>query len=202
VAESGKPSAYRAYLEKFPNGQYASQARTLVAQAEKSQGAPLLRNSAASPGGFSFSEEEAKMDRATAAGRELAFQQAVASLNCPPARRNARVKLALDEPKGGLFTQALGQRLRQAGMKVGAGGDYVVKGTVSAQANPHRLLRVNELALNAAVTMSTPAGREVASSLSREESYAAADVTGAYNELVQVQASEVATQLLTQMCQP
>jgi hypothetical protein len=204
VAESGKPSAYRAYLEKFPNGQHAPQARSLIAQAEKSQGAQanLLRNSAASPGGFSFSEEEAKMDRATAAGRELAFQQTVASLNCPPARRNGRVKLALDEPKGGLFTQALGQRLRQAGMKVGAGGDYVVKGTVSAQANPHRLLRVNELALNAAVTMSTPSGREVASSLSREESYAATDVTGAYNELVQVQASEVATQLLTQMCQP
>ena len=202
VAESGKPSAYRAYLEKFPNGQHASQARTLVAQAEKAPGsqANLLRNSAASPGGFSFSEEEAKMDRNTAAGRELAFEQVVASLNCPPARRNARVKLALDEPKGGLFTQALGQRLRQAGMKVGTGGDYVVKGTVSALANPHRLLRVNELALNAAVTMNTSSGREVASSLSREESYAATDVTGAYNELVQVQASEVATQLVTQLC--
>jgi hypothetical protein len=213
VAESGKPSAYRAYLEKFPNGQHAPQARTLIAQADKSPQPPvstgsgrssgdLLHNSAAGPAGFSFSEEEAKMDRGSAAGREVAFQQLVASLNCPPARRNARVKLSLDEPKGGLFTQALGARLRQAGMKVGPGGDYVVKGTVSALANPHRLLRVNEVAVNAAVTMSTPAGREVASSLSREESYAATDVTGAYNELVQVQASEVATQLMTQMCRP
>jgi hypothetical protein len=204
VAESGKPSAYRAYLEKFPNGQYASQARTLVAQAEKAAPAQGLgrSNSAASPAPFSFSEEEAKMDRATPAGRDQAFQQAVESLNCPPARRNARVKLALDERKGGRVTQALGARLRQAGMKVGAGGDYVVKGTVSALASPHRLLRVNELALNAAVTMATPTGREVASSLSREESYAATDVTGAYNELVQVQASAVATQLLSQLCKP
>jgi hypothetical protein len=209
VAESGKPSAYRAYLDKFPNGQHAAQARTLIAQADKAgpaaatsgqRSADPLRNSAAGPAGFSFSEEEAKMDRATPAGREAAFEQAMAALQCAPARRNGRVKLALDEPRGGLFTQALGARLRQAGMKVGPGGDYVVKGTVSALANPHRLLRVNEIAVNAAVTMSTPAGREVASTLSREESYAATDVTGAYNELVQVQASDVAKALVTQLC--
>lgn len=204
VQESGKPSAARAYLERFPSGRYASQARTLAAQAPvagRPTGAPA-RNGGGSPGGFSFSAAEAQMDRATAAGRELAYQQALASLNCAPSRRQAKVRLALDEAQGGLFTHALGERLRQAGLKVGGGGDYVVRGTVSSQANAHRLLRVNEIAVNAAVTMVRADGQEVASSLSREESYAGGDLDGAYRELVQLQASEVATQLVTQLCQP
>ncbi len=204
VAEAGKPSAYRAYLERFPNGQYASQARTLIAEAGKpapAAGGRANNTATRSTGGFSFSEEEAKMDRATPAGRELAFERTLESLDCAPARRHGRVKLMLDEPKGGQFSAALGQRLQQAGMKVGSGGDYVVHGTISAQANAHRLLRVNEVSVNAAVRMSNAAGQQVASSMSREESYAGGSVDGAYLELVQAQASEVATQLVTQLCQ-
>jgi len=205
VAEAGKPSAYQAYLERFPNGQYASQARTLIAESSaKPAGASSGRpaNAMRSSGGFSFSEEEAKMDRATPAGRELAFERTLSALQCAPGRRHARVKLVLDEPQDRLFSAALGQRLRQAGMKVGTDGDYVVRGTISTQAQPHRVLRVNEVAVSAAVTMSTAAGRQVASIISREESYAGGHLEGAVAELVQVQASDLATQLITQLCQP
>lgn len=215
VAESGKPSAYRAYLERFPNGKYADQARSQAAQAAHgaqgtqmaaapgTQGQAIGRqNVARSSGGFSFSEEEAKMDRATAAGRELAFERTLASLDCAPARRQARVQLRLQESGGGQFGIALGQRLRQAGMKVGQTGGYVVQGTVSSTANRHHLLRVNEVSVNAALTLLNAQGQQVASAVGREESYAGADVSNAFLELVQAQATDMASQLITQLCQP
>ena len=141
------------------------------------------------------------MDRATPAGRAQAFEEALAALNCAPARRNARVVLKLDESRGGLFGSVLADRLRQAGMKVGQAGDYVVRGTISAQSQAHRLLRVNEVVLNAAVALFNAAGRQVASSISREESYASSDIDATYQELVQAQATDAASQLVTQLCQ-
>lgn len=203
VAESGKPSAYRAYLDKFPNGQHAAQARSMAveASAKPQQVAAAKPANTRSAGGFSFSEEEAKMDRATPAGRELAFERTLATLNCAPSRRNARVQLQLSEPQGGLFSVALGERLRQAGMKVGAAGDYVIQGTVSAQANKNRMLRVNEVSLNTVLTLSDKSGRQLASAIGRDESFAGGNVDSAYQELAQVQASEAAGRLLTQLCQ-
>ena len=209
VGDAGHPSAYRAYLEKFPDGKYAAQARTLAAQpvpGATSTGrvgtARPLRDGTPAPGGFSFSAEEAKMDRATPAGRDLAFQQVLAELSCPPARRNATVRLALDEPRDGGFAVALGQRLQQAGMtKVGAGGEYLVQGTVSIQSRQHRMLQVDEVTVNAAVALTTAQGQPLASSIVRSESYAGGDVGAVVAELLQSQASQVATQLVTQLCQ-
>ena len=161
------------------------------------------RDATPAPGGFSFSAEEAKMDRATPAGRDLAFQQALAALSCPPPRRrNASVRLALDEPRDSGFAMVLGQRLQQTGMKVGVGGEYLVQGTISVQAQPHRMLLVNEVAVNAVVALSTAQGRRVANSIVRAESYAGGDVSAVVAELVQAQAGQVATQLVTQLCQP
>ncbi|MGL6109935.1 MAG: caspase family protein [Rubrivivax sp.] len=209
VGEAGHPSAYRAYLEKFPNGKYAVQARALSVQpapvaASTSRVSPAQppREGAPAPGGFSFSAEEAKMDRATPAGRDLAFQQALVALNCPPARRNASVRVALDEPRDGGFAMALGQRLQQAGLKLAAAGEYVVQGTVSIQAQQHRVLLVNEVTVNAAVVLSTAQGRQMTSSIVRAESYAGGDVSAVVAELLQAQASQVATQVVTRLCQP
>jgi hypothetical protein len=201
VADTGQPSAYQAYLQKFPNGAHAAQARSL---AQARAAAPAERNATQAGGGgggFSFSAEEAKMDAATPEGREQALQQQLASLDCAPARRHARVRLALDEPHGGGFAAALAQQLQRAGMKVGAGGDYVVRGTVSAQASPQAMLRVNEVVLTSALTMSTPQGEPVASSLGREESYAGADVNAVLAELVRAQAGSATAALMTQLCQ-
>ncbi len=209
VTDAGHPSAYRAYLEKFPDGKHAAQARAL--SAPPAPGAVSTgrvgpgqtpRDGPAAPGGFSFSAEEAKMDRATPAGRGLSFQQAIAALNCPPARRNASVRLALAEPRDGGFGMALGERLQQAGLKVASGGDYVVQGTISVAAQPNRLLQVSEVSVNAAVVLSTTQGRQMASSVVRADSFAGGDVTPVVAELIQAQAMQVATQLLTQFCQP
>lgn len=211
VAESGKPSAYRAYLERFPSGKYAEQARAQAAEAGHSsaaspsnaQAAALGRQNVARSGSrFSFSEQEAKMDRATPAGRELAFERALAALDCAPVRRQARVQLRLQDGGGGQFGLALGQRLRQAGMKVGEPGGYVLQGTVSSTANRHAMLRVNEVSLSATLTLLSPGGQQLAAAIGREESFASADPSSALLELVQIQAVEMASQLLTQLCRP
>jgi len=55
--------------------------------------------------------------------------------------------------------------------------------------------------VNAAVALTTAQGQPLASSIVRSESYAGGDVGAVVAELLQSQASQVATQLVTQLCQ-
>ena len=213
ISQSNSPSAYRAYLEKYPNGRYAQQAQAKAAAVP----AATTTVAAATPpppqsrsqGGFSFSAEEEKMDRATPEGRALAFQQAIAGTTCQPSRRNARVRLQLVEnrlgagtARGGVFSTALGERLRQAGLRVSPQGaaDYVVQGTVSSQASANRRLALNEVSVNAAITLASARGQPVSSQISREESFAGSDLQGAWLDLVQGQAIDVAAKLFADLC--
>jgi hypothetical protein len=219
ISQSNSPSAYRAYLEKYPGGRYVSQARAKAAEvnvaaapstssATSTTAPPPLQSR--SGGGFSFSAEEEKMDRATPAGRMLAFRQAIAGTRCSASRRAARVRMQLVENRlgaagahAGLFGTALADRLRQAGLRVMSqgGADFVVRGTVTAQANANRRLDLNEVSVNAAITLASANGQALSSQVSREESYAGADLLGAYVDLVQAQASEVAARLFADLCQ-
>ena len=218
ISQSNSPSAYRAYLEKYPHGRYASQALVKAAQVTVAAVSSTSGTAATqmpppqsrSGGGFSFSAEEEKMDRATPEGRLLAFEQAIAGTSCPASRRGARVRVQLVEnrlgaarARGSLFGNALAERLRQAGMRVMSQGaaDYVVRGTVTSQANANRRLDLNEVSVNAAITLASARGQAVSSQLSREESYAGADLLGAYTDLVQAQASDVAAKLFADLCQ-
>ncbi|GMV46157.1 MAG: hypothetical protein AMXMBFR66_15550 [Pseudomonadota bacterium] len=204
VAGTAQPSAYRAYLERFPEGKHAPQARSLAARSDgdASRAAGLARQGAPAAGGFSFSAEEARMDEASPQGRERSAAQQLAALACPPARRGARLRLQLDEPPGGAFAGALTKALQQAGMQVQGTGDYVVRGTLSVQARPHALLRVNEVSVSSAATIDSAAGRRLASSVLRDDSYAGSDVEAIAASLVRAQASQAAAQLLTQFCRP
>ena len=210
ISQSNSPSAYRAYVEKYPNGRYVQQAQakahgvTTVAEVP----APAVSPSR-SEAGFSFSAAEEKMDRATPEGRALAFKRAVSATPCAASRRGARVRLQLTENQPasasssvGLFGVALGERLRQAGVQVMATGaaDYVVQGTVTSQARANRRLAVNEISVNAAMTLASSKGQVVSSQISREESYAGSDVQGAYADLIQGQASDVAAKLFADLC--
>ncbi len=211
VSESDSPSAYRAYLERFPQGQHADEARSraartgVVASAAREAAPAQLSGS---QGGFSFSAEEAKMDRATPAGRDAAFRNLLA-IACAPARRNARVSLDIREQRigapgdAGGFAVELGNRLRQAGLRVTSSGpvDYALRGTVTAQTNANRRLALNEVSVNAAITVTSAGGQLVSSRVSRQESYAGADLLGAYGELIAAQAIEVAGQVFTDLCQ-
>ncbi len=209
IIQSNSPAAYRSYIEKFPNGRYVQQARAL-ADAGIQAVAAAPPSQPRSEAGFSFSAAEEKMARATPEGRLQAFTQGIASTPCGASRRNARVRLQLVENQpagaslGGLFSVALGERLRQAGLRVLASGavDYVVQGTVTSQANANRRLALNEVSVNAAITLASAQGRTVSSQISREDSYAGSDLQAAYTELVQGQATDMAAKLFADLCQP
>ena len=79
--------------------------------------------------------------------------------------------------------------------------DYVVQGTVSMQANANRRLALNEVSVAAAITLASARGQTVSSQVSREESFAGADLQGATIDLVQGQASDVAAKLFADLCQ-
>lgn len=213
ISQTNSPSAYRAYLEKYPNGRYAQQAQqkaaAVAATTTTVAAAQVPPPQSRSQGGFSFSAEEEKMDRATPEGRALAFQQAIAGTACPPARRQARVRLQLVEnrlgaatSRGGAFSSALETRLRQAGLRVAGQGaaDYVVQGTVSSQASANRRLALNEVSVNAAITLASARGQPVSSQVSREESFAGSDLHGAWLDLVHAQAIDVAAKLYADLC--
>jgi hypothetical protein len=215
ISQSNSPSAYRAYLEKYPNGRYAQQAQAKAAAGPAATPATVAAAttppppSSRSQGGFSFSAEEEKMDRATPEGRALAFQQAIANTTCQPGRRHARVRLQLVEnrlgaggARGGVFSTALGERLRQAGLRVSPQGaaDYVVQGTVSSQASANRRLALNEVSVNAAITLASARGQPLSSQVSREESFAGSDLNGAWLDLVHGQATDVAAKLFADLC--
>lgn len=214
VSRTDNPSAYRAYLEKYPNGQYAREARGRAMQPAAAAATtattvatapPAAPPTSRSSGGFSFSAEEEKMNRATPEGRDAAFRDALA-IACAPARKNARVRIEIDEPRTpgwrGGFALALGERLRQAGLRVSSAGtaDYVLRGTVSSQASANRLLALNEVAVNAAISVAAANGQLVASHVSREESYAGSDLSGAYLDVVAAQTTALAGQIYGDLC--
>lgn len=218
VSDSNSPSAYRAYLEKYPNGRYANVARSRSAQPNVVVASvpvpvpvsPPLQSSR-SQGGFSFSAEEERMNRATPEGRDEAFRSKLA-IACAPARKSARVRVAITEQRmdglvgagarGGGFAAALGQRLRQAGLRISTAGaaDYVLRGSVTSQANANRELALNEVSVSAAIKLAAADGQLVSSHVSREESYAGADLLGAYSDVIEAQAIEVASQVYTDLC--
>ena len=102
----------------------------------------------------------------------------------------------------GALGEALAERLRQAGLKVAGSGpaDYRVQGTVGAQASSHRVLRLNQVTLNAAFAVSTMDGQNLASHVTREESFAGADVQAAMADIVAAQAIEIAGLVYTDLC--
>jgi uncharacterized caspase-like protein len=210
VSESNSAPAYRAYLERYPAGAQADEARSRIARlatapAAGSQPAPAAQSR--SQGRFSFAAEEAKMDRALPAGRQQAFQAALAA-SCPPSRRNARVRVELVEERAPAlgsadgFAAALGERLRQAGLRVAASGpaEYALRGTVSSQARPNPRLALNDVSVSAVVRLLTPDGQQVSSHLARGDSYAGSDLIGAYLDVVDAQAIEVTGQLVREFC--
>jgi len=203
VESSDTPSAYRAYIEKYPSGAHVNEARSRATPKSKPAAAPQARSNS----GFSFSAEEARMDRATTEGRAQQFQSQLAA-GCPPARRNARLRIELQDGGtrssglAGALGEALAERLRQAGLKLAGSGpaDYRVQGTVGAQASSHRVLRLNQVTLNAAFAVSTMDGQNLASHVTREESFAGADMQAAMADIVAAQAIEIAGLVYTDLC--
>lgn len=225
VVASNSARAYQAYLDRYPHGSHVPDARAWMRTANstvpsgRSEGGSGMAESAASrsrpaqqypasrsPGAFSFSAEEAKMDRATPEGRYETFRQTVAAAPCPAGRRNPRLRLALTESRGpgsGRFAAALSSLLRQAGITVASSGSaqYVLSGTVSSQVNMNRFMDLPELSSSAALTLATASGQPLATRVSREEAFAGLNVDDAFTRLVQAQASDIAAQVYQDVCE-
>ena len=211
VSAADSASAYRAYLEKYPGGAHADEARRRAARVDAAtvtarEGPPAEQSR--SQGGFSFSAEEAKMDRATPAGRQAAFKTLLTA-PCSPAVKGARMRLEIDEERtaglgaGNAFAAALGERLRQAGLRVSGSGpaEYALRGTVTAQASANRHLALTDVSLSTVVTVRSADGQQVSGHLGRGDSYAGSDVLGAYRDLAAAQAMEVASKVYRDLCQ-
>lgn len=200
VQNGGNVSDYRAYLERYPNGEHAAAAQ---AQAAGSSTSPARR-----PNEFSFSQAE------EAAARERAAKThdlgKLAQSTCTAAQRRVPIRVDVVEqvnttlaqrvgrPAGGA-PEAIRTQLKTAGLTVGPGG-YTLRGTISSQAAPNRLLRVNEVSTNAALELVDASGKLVSNMLLRNDSFAGSDLVFAYQELVARQANEAAGQIIQGHC--
>ena len=224
IKGSGRLADYRAYLERFPKGEFAvlaqgrvdelqkqpdDHARTVVnAAPSTAQDRPSSRPSAGRPA-FSFAAAEREAEREAQARRDpAAFDVA-----CAPARQRAGLSIAVEEQMSprllsamarpvGAAAAAITDRLRRAGLTVDAGAKapFVLRGIVSSQAGMNRLIRVNEVSISAALHLIDAAGRPVGNYLSREESFAGADLMFAYQDLAQRQADELAARIYRDFC--
>jgi hypothetical protein len=73
---------------------------------------------------------------------------------------------------------------------------------VTSQAGRNNLiaLKLNELSISSALTLADAAGRPLATTLHRDESYAGTDLYSAYAELASLQAASVSAQIQGEYC--
>jgi len=197
IKNSNNPYDYKAYLERFPNGEFAPLARQRVADLTQPQ--PI--KDAHSTSKFSFSEAEEKAKREWDEDHPDAK-----SIACSSARKSMRIKAQINEQflngmagqKGGLAAAAIVAELRKAGLNIVTSGSakYLLKGTITAQANSNRRLALNEVSINAALTLSDASGTPLSTAVNREESYAGNDIYSVYSGLVSMQAANVAVKIV------
>lgn len=200
VNNGGNVSDYRAYLERYPNGEYAA--------AAQSQAAGSTSSSGRRPGEFSFSQaEEAAARERAGSVRDLTK---LAQASCTAAHKRIPIRIDVVEQvnttlaarvgrPAGSAPEAISTRLKTAGLTIGPGG-YVLRGTISSQAAPNRLMRVNEVSTNAALELVDTSGKLVTNMLLRNDSFAGNDLVFAYQELVARQANEAAGQIIQEHC--
>jgi uncharacterized caspase-like protein len=230
LADTGTASAYRAYLDKYPQGAHAQEARTRLAATTDVASSAGPRTAAApataaapqsatrAAGGFSFSAAEAELDRRSGEGRIAAAQQAMTGVACPADRRKARVRVQVDEPgRDGPTGQAalqpslhatLGSAvsgyLRDAGFKVEPQGAaaYTVRGTVSLQSRYNQAVGLREVSVSSVLGLTGPRGVALPDQIVRDDSYAGDDTQGAQAEILQRQGAEFAAKVVRAICAP
>jgi len=217
ISTSRAAGDYQAYLERYPQGEFAGLARSRmqamqpVGQARRGDARVAPGPAPAGGGGsFSFSQFE-ENERRAAGTRQDAL--ATAAGNCSPARRRTPIRIEVSEQMNGPLREAMARpeaatvgaiagSLREAGLLVEAGGPapYVLRGSVSSQAGLNRLVRVSEISISAVLALVDANGRTVSSVLNREESFAGRDLMFAYADLARRQADEVSARIVRDFC--
>ncbi len=228
LVDTGTPSAYRAYLDKYPQGAHAQEARTRLAAstdaasvAPRTAAAPQGANATTQPaatratGGFSFAAAEAELDRRSAAGRIAAARQSMATMPCPADRRKARVRVVVDEPGRGTasagqaavfasFGSTMSAHLRDAGLAVDSQGAaaYTVRGTVSTQSRYNIAVGLREVSVSTVLGLAGPRGVALPDEIMRDDSFAGEDTQAAQDDILQRQGAEFAAKVVRAICAP
>jgi len=199
IQGSQNPSAYAVYLERYPNGRFAGIARSRV-PAPAAPAAPAAAD-ARSPQTFSFSREEARLERESAARSDPWAR--VANLQCSSrAKGSVRIDLGVQgSSPAPPANQFLAAKLRSVGFQIVSGAaEYRISGTVVTQRSVNRKLDLQELATATSINMSDVGGREVASGVARAESYGGSDTSGLESDLVRESVEEATAALYSEFC--
>jgi hypothetical protein len=192
VKDSRDAGSYALYLERYPDGRFAE-----IARARTSSRA--VTHSGKS---FSFSREEARLDREWAA-RTDPWARA-ANLQCTTRAKGSSIRINIDAYGGSASqpaSQLLAARLRNVGFQIVSGAaDYQIAGTIVVQRSLNRQLDLQELAAAASITLGDAGGREVASAVGRAESYAGSNPSTVESELVRESVEEAGARLYSDFC--
>ena len=77
---------------------------------------------------------------------------------------------------------------------------YVLKGLISAQASPNRMINVNQVTVAMSFTLTGANGRMISQASAQDASYAGADVSGMALTLINERADEVVAKLYSDYC--
>lgn len=214
LERSSNARDYQIYLDRYPSGRYAEEARTRMAASRTATSGPRPSVVAAAergPSNFSFSAAEEEMRREANAPHE-AYASALTT-PCTPARKRARISVDIGEHYlhsggasakrvSGAFAAGLADRLAHAGLnvRIGGKGDYYVSGNVTSRSGVNRMLRVNEISLSTALYMSSASGAAVSQVVAREDSFAGEDSSTVLIDLFRRQADAAAAQIYTDFC--
>lgn len=221
IKDSRNPYDYKTYLERYPQGQYSADARKRFAELEQPTTVVAAQQRTNQDDGkparssqtFSFSRAEEEAARRYEARQQGGLAD-IAQVPCSQARKSAPIRVEINEQflkglaviaqqKGGSSGDAIAARLRGVGLNVAASGtpQYFLRGSVTSQANASRVLRVNEIAINTALTLTDASGAVVGTVLHREESFAGDDLYTIYAGLISRQAATVAAQVYRDLCE-
>ena len=216
VRAADKEPDYRAYLERYPEGQFAALARNRVGNQAATAGREGVNAHAAnidanrSNGRFSFSAAEER------AAQENSPQQFPPAIPCAADPRGARIRIDIGEQHlhghpgipAGRVRDSLAQRLAVAGVVVadaGGAADYTLRGTITTQLGDNRYFAgrgrlVGEISMDGAFTLTRIAGGLVSNVIDHEESFVGSNPIPIYLDLVQLQADRVASRLYSDLC--
>ena len=214
IANSRNSADFESYLAQYPQGKFAELAKNRLLAAKSTPLAsrgeartlseetpPASRIAAAKPGrvfsgagGFSFSDEaEAPVQAAE-----------FVSISCRDFIKDKRVKLQLADNggQGPALRQAIAQRLQSIGLRLTEAGavDLILKGNIEFETSSNRLIGLDQVDMQADLTLANPAGKTVASASARGGAYAGSSKKVAARGVWDEKSGEIVGKLFKEYC--
>lgn len=214
IANSSNSADFESYLAQYPQGKFAELAKNRVLAAKGQKVAsrsdartlsddtqPATRIATAKPGrvfsgagGFSFSDDaEAPVQAAE-----------FVSISCRDFIKDKRVKLQLadDGNQGAALRQAIAERLQSIGLRPTTAGavDLVLNGNIEFEASSNRLVGLDQVDMQADLTLQNPAGKTLASASASGGAYAGSSKKRAARGVWDEKSGEIVGKLFKEYC--